>query len=61
MVCEKYFIMLGINTIYHKLCQYAVVYKISIGTFGGHYTKVQIEVIDAILAQSNILAGIHFK
>ena len=34
--------MLGVNAVYHKLCQYAMVYKISIGGVGDHYTKVSI-------------------
>ena len=49
------------NEVYHKLCQYAVVYKISIGSVGDHCTKVWIWVIDAVLAQSSTPAGIHFK
>ena len=31
--------MLGVNVVYYKLCQYAVVYKMSMGSVGDYYTK----------------------
>ena len=53
--------MSRMNAVCYKLCQHAVVYKISSGSVGDHCTKVWIEVIDAVLPQSVISGGIHFK